>query len=414
VVRVKAVIVIGDGMADRQLKELNHLTPLEIAEPKNMDRVASLGVSGLLYALSPGVAPGSDVATLAILGYDPYKVYTGRGGLEAVGAGIELRDGDVAFRCDFATVNEDLVVIDERAGRVREGIPELAAQIRDLRLKLASDVEIMFKQTLGFKGVLVLRGEGLSPNVSAHKPKLGLRADFIRPLDDSKEAKRTADILNEFIRASYSVLNDHPVNQERRFRGKPPANVLIPWGSGTRPNLAPLQERYGLRGACVAAVSLIKGICRLSGMDVIDVLGATGEIDTDTMAKASAALEALKDHDLVLVHVEGSDEASHDGDLLGKVSIIKKIDLMVGAILEKVDLEETCIVLLADHATPVKLKKHVADPTPITIAGLDMVRDGVSNYNERTAYRGGLGCIRGRHVMPILLNLLGRPMRFGA
>lgn len=409
---MKAVIIIGDGMADRQLKELNDLTPLEAVRPRNMDRVASLGVSGLLYSLSPGVAPESDVATLAILGYDPYKVYTGRGGLEAIGAGIELKDGDVAFRCDFATVNEDLIVVDEKAGRVREGLSELALQMQDLKLKVASDVEIVFKQTLGFKGVLVLRGEGLSPNVSAHKPKPGLQADSIRPLDDSKEAKKTAKILNEFIRASYAMLNDHPVNRERRLRGRPSANVLIPWGGGTRPNLVPLQKRYGLRGACVAAVSLIKGICRLSGMDVIDVPGATGEIDTDTMAKASAALEALKDHDLVLIHVEGPDEASHDGDLFGKISIIKKIDLMVSAILEKVDLEETCIVLLADHATPVKLKKHVADPTPITIAGPDVVRDGVSKYNERAAYKGGLGCIRGKHVMPILLNLIGRPMRF--
>lgn len=410
---MKAIIIIGDGMADRQLKELNYLTPLEAAEPKNMNRIASLGTSGLLYAISPGIAPESDVATLAILGQDPYKVYTGRGGFEAIGAGIELRNEDIAFRCDFATVNEDFVIVDEKAGRIREDATELATQIQDLKLKSATDIEVIFKQTLGFKGVLVLRGENLSTNVSACKPKLNTRVNSIKPLDCSPEAKRTADILNEFIRVSHSILKDHPINRERRFRGQPPANVLIPWGGGRKPSLSPLHEKYGLRGACVAAVSLIKGICKLSGMDIISVSGATGEVDTDTTAKANAALKAIKDHDLVLIHVEGPDEASHDGDLAGKILIIKKIDTMIGTILENIDLEETCIALLADHATSLKLKKHTADPTPITITSPDIVRDGVTHYSERAAYKGGLGNIYGKHVMPILLNLMGKPVEFG-
>jgi 2,3-bisphosphoglycerate-independent phosphoglycerate mutase len=409
---MKAVIIIGDGMADRQLNELNYSTPLEAAEPKNMNNIASLGVSGLLHAISPRVAPGSDVATLAILGYNPYKVYTGRGGFEAIGAGIELKDGDVAFRCDFATVNEDLIIVDEKAGRIREDTVELAAQIQDLKLKTAPDVEVVFKQTLGFKGVLVLKGEGLSPNVSACKPKFNHRADSIKPLDCSIEAKRTADALNEFIRISHNILKDHPINRRRELKRKPPANVLIPWGGGRRPSLKPLYEKYGLKGACVAAVSLIKGICKLSGMNIIDVPGATGEIDTDTTAKANAALKAIKDHDLVLIHVEGPDEASHNGDLAGKILIIKKIDFMVGIIMENIDLEETCIMLLVDHATPVKLRRHTADPTPITIAGSDVVKDEISRYSERAAYKGGLGHICGKHVVPILLNLMGKPVEF--
>jgi 2,3-bisphosphoglycerate-independent phosphoglycerate mutase len=409
---MKAIIIIGDGMGDRQLSELNYLTPLEAAKPKNMDNVALLGVSGLLHAISPGVAPGSDIATLAILGYDPYRVYTGRGGFEAIGAGIELRDEDVAFRCDFATVNEDFIIVDENAGRIREEAVELATQIQDLKLRTASDVEVIFKQTLGFKGVLVLRGERLSPNVSACKPKLGNQADLIKPLDRSLEAKRTADALNEFIKITYNVLKDHPINQKRRLKGKPPANVLIPWGGGKRPSLKPLYERYGVKGACVAAASLIKGICKLACMDIVDVPGATGEVDTNTIAKADAALRALKDHDLVLIHVEGPDEASHDGDIAGKILIIKKIDSMVGTIIKNISLEENYIMLLADHATPVKLKKHTADPTPITIAGSDVVRDEVSRYSERAAYKGGLGHIRGKYIMPILLNLMGRPVEF--
>jgi 2,3-bisphosphoglycerate-independent phosphoglycerate mutase len=410
---MKAFIIIGDGMADRPLKELNYLTPLEAAKPKNMNRVALSGASGLLYAISPGVAPGSDTATLAVLGYNPYKVYAGRGGFEAIGAGIELKDGDIAFRCDFATINENFIIIDEKAGRIREGAAELASQLQDLKLKTVPDVEVMFKQTLGFKGVLVLRGERLSLNISTCKPRVNLRADSIKPLDESTEAKRTADALNEFIRISHNILKDHPVNRERETKGKSPANVLIPWGEGRKPSLIPLHEKYGLKGACVAAISLIKGICKLSAMDIINVPEATGEVDTDTIAKANAALAAIRDHDLVLIHVEGPDEASHDGDLTGKTLIIKKIDSMIGRILKNIDLEETCIMLLADHVTSVKLRRHTADPTPITIASSEVVMDGVSHYSERAAYKGGLGHVYGKHVTPILLNLMGKPIKFG-
>jgi 2,3-bisphosphoglycerate-independent phosphoglycerate mutase len=410
---MKTLIIIGDGMADRPLKELNYLTPLEAAKPKNMNQVTLSGASGLLYAISPGVAPGSDTATLAILGYNPYKVYTGRGGFEAIGAGIELKDGDIAFRCDFATINEDFIIVDEKAGRIREGAMELANQLQDLKLKATPDVEVIFKQTLGFKGVLVLRGEKLSLNISTCKPKVNLRADLVKPLDDSIEAKRTADALNEFIRISHNLLKDHPINQRRESEGKPPANVVVPWGGGEKPHLKPLCEKYKLKCACVTAVSLIKGICKLSGMDVIDVPGATGEIDTDTTAKANAALKAIKDHDLVVIHVEGPDEASHDGDIVGKISIIKKIDSMVGMILEHVNLEEACIVLLADHTTSTKLRKHTADPTPITISSTEVIKDGVSHYSERAVYRGGLGHIHGKYVMLTLLNLMGKAEKFG-
>jgi len=411
---MKTLIIIGDGMADRPLKELNYLTPLEAVELKSMDRLASSGISGLLYPISPGVVPGSDVANLAILGYDPYKVYTGRGGFEAAGAGIELKKGDVAFRCNFATINNDFIIVDERAGRIREDAVKLASELQDLQLKTPPDVEVIFRHTLGFKGALVLRGEGLSLNVSTCMPQVNSRADLIKPLDNSAEAERTANALNEFIRTSYTLLKENPINQKRRSEGKPPANVVIPWGGGKKPDIEPLYRRYKLKSACIAAVSLIKGVCKLSGMDIIDVPEATGEVDTNTMAKANAALGAIKNHDLVMIHVEGPDEASHDGDVSGKISIIRKIDSMVGMILEHINLEETCVVLLADHTTSTKFRRHTADPTPITIASTEVIGDRVSHYSERAAYRGGLGHIRGRHVIPILLNLMGKIEKFGA
>ena len=412
---MNALLIVGDGMADRPLKELNYLTPLEAAETRNMNTLASKGISGLLYALAPGIVPGSDAANLALLGYNPYRVYSGRGGFEAAGAGIELEDEDLAFRCNFATVNDDFVVVDERAGRIKnETAAELEKELQNLHLKKASDTQVIFRHTLGFKGAMILRGEGLCLNVDASMPKVGLPADSIRPTDNSPEAKKTASALNEFIRESHRILRSHPINRKREKERLPPANVVIPWGGGKKPHLKPLNERCRLKGACVAAVSLIKGICKLAGMSIIHVPVATGDINTDTMAKADAALKALENHDFVMVHVEGPDEASHDGDVNGKIAIIRKIDAMVGKILGHINLEETCVALLADHTTSTKLRMHTADPTPITIASTEVVKDGVSRYSEREAYKGGLGHIRGKHVLPILLNLMGRTEKFGA
>ncbi|MEM2912179.1 MAG: 2,3-bisphosphoglycerate-independent phosphoglycerate mutase [Candidatus Bathyarchaeia archaeon] len=410
---MKVLLIIGDGMADRPLKKLNYLTPLEAAKPGNMNKLASQGVSGLLHAISPGITPGSDVANLAILGYNPYKVYTGRGGFEAAGAGIELKDGDLAFRCDFATVNENFIITDTRVSPIQnEATLELIKELEDLRLNTTPKIQVIFRHTLGFKGVLVLRGEGLSLNVTASMPKIGFRADSIKPLDGSAEANRTANALNEFIRETNRLFKSSSANKKRK--GFHRANVLIPWGGGKKPPMKPLNKKYKLKGAIVAAVSLIKGICKLAGMETIHVPEATGDINTNTFAKADSALKSLENYEFVMVHVEGPDEASHDGDVNGKISIIKKIDTMIGRILERVNLEETCVVLLADHTTSTKLQMHTGDPTPITIASTEVIRDGVSRYSERDAYKGGLGHIRGKHVMPLLLNLMGKTEKFGA
>lgn len=401
-------------MADRPIKELDYLTPLETAKPENMNELASLGISGLLYAISPGVVPGSDVANLAIIGYDPFKFYTGRGVFEATGAGITLNGDDLAFRFNFATVSDDFTVVDEHAGRIRTGTEELLEALKDLNLKSTCATQVVFGRTLGFKGALVLRGKDLSYNVAVSMPKKGFKADSIQPLDGSANAKKTAEILNTFIRETYRVLRDHPVNKKRKQAGLPPANVVIPWGVGKPSKLEPFEKKYNLKGACVAAVNLIKGMCKLAGMTVMDVPEATGDVDTNTLAKAEAALNALKTHDFVLVHVEGPDEASHEGDVEGKISIIKKIDAMVGEILEKIDLEETCVALLADHATSTRFRRHTADATPITIASTEVVTDGVTLYSERAAYKGGLGNVRGENVLPMLLNIVGKTEKFGA
>lgn len=413
-VDMKVMLIIGDGMADRPIKELGGLTPLEAAGAWNMDRLASMGVSGLFNALGPGVAPGSDVACLAILGYDPYKVYAGRGGFEAAGAGINMDDEDLAFRCNFATVNEDMIIIDERAGRIGEEAVKLAESLQNLQLRGCGDVEVVFRHTLGHKGAMVLKGCGLSPNVATPPPKAYGRADSFKPLDRTTETRKTVEVLREFLIATYSILKDHPINRARIVKGLPPANIVIPWGLGLKPKLSPMLDMFGTRGACVAAVSLIKGVCKLAGMSIIDVPGATGDLNTNIFAKAEAALKALENHEIVLVHVEAPDEASHDGDIHGKIKSIQKIDSMVRIILENISLDDVCVALMADHATSTRLRMHTADPAPISIASSELIPDGVSSYSERAAYRGGFGRLTGKDVMPILLNITGKSARFGA
>jgi 2,3-bisphosphoglycerate-independent phosphoglycerate mutase len=409
---MRVILIIGDGMADRPLRELNYKTPLEAAKTANMDRLAFKGISGLLDPIAPGMVPGSDAAHLSILGYNPREACNGRGPFEAAGAGIKLNTEDIAFRCNFATIDDNYVVVNERAGRIRDGAVELAKMLHEIQLVETTGIEVIFKQTLGFKGTLILRGDGISSNVSAAMPKVGDRAWSIRPLDESMEAERTANVLNEFVKNSHSLLEGHPINRLRMSEGRPPANLVIPWGGGKSPILPTFYEKYKLKAALIAAVSLIKGVAKLCHISVIDVPKATGYIDTDTIAKAKAALAAIENHDLVIVNVKGPDEASHDGNTQGKISIIEKIDSMIGVMLDQVDLNEIGIVLLADHTTSTRYRKHTGDPVPISIASTEVVKDGVQKYNEKEAGRGGLGRIQGQHVMPLILNLMCRSEKF--
>ncbi|MCJ7607837.1 MAG: 2,3-bisphosphoglycerate-independent phosphoglycerate mutase, partial [Thermoplasmata archaeon] len=359
----KMLLVVCDGMSDRPVHEFGDKTPLQVARTPAMDAIARNGVSGMMDVIAPGVIPGSDTAHLALFGYDPYKVYTGRGPIEAAGAGIEMAKGDVAFRCNFATVDSDMRVIDRRAGRIRDGTADLAKALTGMRI---DDVEMVFREGSEHRGVLVMKGPGLDHRVSEIDPHVEGPLLESRPL--VPEAAKTASALNEFARRSHETLENHPVNERRRAEGLPPANIVLPRGAGSVGELDPLEERFGIRGAGIAGVTLIKGICRLVGMDVVDVPGATGGLDTDYLEKAKAALRSLETHDLVFVNVKSSDVAGHDGDFRLKVQVIENIDGMLGTILK--DLHEDVIVAItADHSTPVTVRDHSADPVPVAISG---------------------------------------------
>jgi 2,3-bisphosphoglycerate-independent phosphoglycerate mutase len=411
----RVIAIIGDGMADRPTRERKFETPLDVAEKPNLDELAKVGSLGLMDPISPGVIPGSDVAHFSLLGYDPRKYYTGRGSLEAVGAGVDLSPGDVAFRCNFATVDENLIVIDRRAGRIKEGTKELAETLTNLKLETVQDVTVDFRSTVEHRGVLILRGGKISRMVSDTDPhRNGLRISESKPLDNTVEAKITAQALNEFTIKSFKLLKDHPVNVKRRREKEKPANIILSRGAGVLPTITPISALYRLRSSCIAAVTMVRGICKIAGMDLINVEGATGSLNTNFAAKAEAAVKASSEYDYVFVHVKAPDIASHDGNYEMKVWAIEKIDEMIGRILDKVDLNSNYIAVTADHATPVSVRDHSGDPVPLLIAGSDVPQSGISKYSEKSASRGNMGRIHALDLTPILMNYLGKAERFGS
>jgi 2,3-bisphosphoglycerate-independent phosphoglycerate mutase len=366
--------------------------------------------------ISPGKPPGSDTATLALLGYDALKVYSGRGAFEAIGSGVEVQPGDVAFRCNFATVNEDLVVLDRRAGRiVNEDAAQLAESVQKIKLEKMLGAEFLFKNTVQHRAVLVIRGSRLSTAISDSDPgKINSKVLQIKPLDNSSEAKRTAKIANELMEKFHKILIKHPVNMERVKRKLLPANIILCRGAGTIPDIKPFSKIYDVNVACIAATPLIRGVCKAAGMKLVNVKGATGTPQTDFMAKAKATIQTLKANDLVVLHVKAADVASHDGKVKQKIEIIEKIDQMLSYILKNIDLNSTYLAITADHTTSSVTLNHEGDPVPVAITGPYVRRDEVVKFDERSCSKGGLHRIRGMDLMPILMNLIGKTEKFGA
>lgn len=411
----RAVLIIVDGMGDRPSIDHDYKTPLEYANTPNMDRLAKGGLVGSLDPISPGIRPGSDVANLALFGYDPNKYYTGRGALEALGAGIDLGPNDVALRVNFATVDDDFRVEDRRAGRIRKGASKLAKSVAEIKVESTPGIKTTFKPTVDHRAVLVLRGEKLSRKVSDTDPgEVGLKLVISRATDGSEEAKRTAAAVNEFVKRSHEVLREHPLNQERSNDGEKPANIILTRGAGTRPSLPSFKSTYDLRGACISGTVMIKGLATAAGIDIIDVKGATGSIKTDYDAKAKAVIEGSKDRNFVIVHVKAPDIAGHDADFKGKVRALEDVDAMVGHVIDEVDIGANYVCLTSDHATPVGYGYHTADPVPIVIGGPDVPASRVLKLSESSAARGNLGRIRGIDVMPVLTDLMGRSRLYGS
>ena len=389
-------------MADEPLSTLQGKTPLEYAQTPHLDAIARTGSVGQFYAIRPGVKVDSDAAHLAMLGQDVDISSSNRGAYEALGAGISLGPTDVGFRVNFATIDDQFVLLDGRAGRIKSEAKELEDAVNET-VELDS-ISFEFKQTLGFKGAFVLRDDDFTVDVNLPTQyNVGGRI-WARPMVDSTKALHTADTINEFMLKTYEVLKHHPLNFERLAEHKPPANVVMPWAVGQISRLNPTMTKYG-KGLCVAAAPVIKGVCKYSGMDIIDVPEATGEYDTNALAKGKAALEHLDDYDIVLIHVEGTDEASHDGNVEGKLITIEKIDEMVGYLLDRTDIAQTRFALLADHGSSCLMRDHMTTDVPIAICGSGVPADDVQHYDEKSASKGRLNTLFGRQLMPLLTRL---------
>ncbi|HRR87764.1 MAG TPA: cofactor-independent phosphoglycerate mutase [Methanoculleus sp.] len=383
---MKYIVILGDGMADEPLAELDGRTPLEYAETPNMDRIAREGRCGMLQTVPEGFEPGSDIANLSVLGYDPRVSYTGRGPLEAASMGIELGEGEMAYRCNLVTVRDGLMV-DFNAGHISSA--EGAALLRDLDAVLGG---VRVYPGISYRNLLVLP-EGRGSLTTPPHDIVG------RPIQEYLPRGDDAAALLECMERSCEVFADHPVNRRRVLEGKIPATGIWPWSGGKRPSLEPFREKYGLAGGVISAVDLLGGIARLAGMEVIRVPGATGFIDTDYKAKARYAVDALDRLDFVYMHVEAPDEAGHMGSVEEKVRAIERLDEAIGIILER---PETVVAVLPDHPTPIRCRTHTADPVPFAVLGKG--KDGVKGFSEREARKGSFGLMEAAAFLPMLFS----------
>jgi 2,3-bisphosphoglycerate-independent phosphoglycerate mutase len=410
VLKKKILIVVMDGLGDRGCKELDGLTPLQATKTPNLDWFTRNGIAGTCDTVDVGIRPGSDTSHLSILGYDPLEVYTGRGPFEAAGIGLIGKHGDVAFRCNFSTCDNDMNITDRRAGRVDK--PDTTELVRSLEGMRIDGIEAIIKEGTEHRAALILRGGGLSPDVTdADSHDNG-------PIAWSKgrtpEAQFTADVLNKFVKETYKRLKDHPVNERRIAKGLPPANIILPRGAGSFPNIQSFPEKYDMKAACVAGVGMIKGICGVCGLDVIDLPGCcTGGYSSDFVSKAKAAMDTLKEYDFVLMNVKAPDVCGHDGDPKLKCDAIKRLDEMAGYFKNNFR-EDMVIVFTADHSTPCSLKDHSGDPVPITVYTPGNVRDDAVEFSESGCSHGRIGRIRGKYILPMCMDLADRAEKFGA
>ncbi len=416
--KLRVVIVVADGLGDRPIKQLGGRTPLELAYKPNIDSLASESAVGLWDPIAPGIRPGSDTSHLSLFGVDPRGRYPGRGPFEAIGVGAELNPGDVALRGNFATVDDSFTVVDRRAGR---RIPENVELVKYLNehIGYVEDVKVEFYPATEHRLAVVLRGEGLSAKVSDTDPhEEGVKVLESKPLADEEGARKVAKVLNQLTRKTFELLSKHEVNRRRREAGLPPVNVVLFRGAGKMIKYPKLQEREGIhvnKAVVISATAMIKGVCKLLGMEVVTPPGATGGVDSDLMSKARAAVEYWrKGYDLIYVHIKGTDAASHDGKPDVKKKVIERVDEVVGYISRNINLDNAVLVFTGDHSTPISVRDHTADPVPVMIHAPNVFADGIGEFSERAARKGSLGRLRGPDLFNTVMDLAGRTEKFGA
>ncbi len=402
---MKFIILLGDGMCDQPEAECGGKTPLMLAKTPNMDRLALLGRSGTLKTIPDSLHPGSEVANLAVLGYDVEAVYEGRGVIEAASIGVALDEGDMAMRCNLVTLTGD-IILNHSAGHI--STDEADELIKYLNKNLGND-HVHFYTGVSYRHLLVIKGGNKKLICTPPHDVPGKEYKPLLPKAADEMAQATSDLLNELMSHSLELLQNHPVNLNRKSHGKEPANSIWPWSPGYKPAMKSIKEMFGLqKGAVISAVDLIQGIGVYAGLDVIKVEGATGLYDTNYEGKAEAAIKALQDHDFVYLHVEASDEAGHEGDLELKIRTIEYLDNRILKYLldecSKMD-EPVTIAMLPDHPTPWKLRTHTREAVPFVIYRPGTEPDAVDRYDEVAAKLGAFGELSGRGFMEALLEV---------
>ncbi|MBI9012251.1 MAG: cofactor-independent phosphoglycerate mutase [Clostridiales bacterium] len=386
---MKYIVVLIDGMADESIASLGNKTPLEYANINNIDELAKVSELGMVHTIPEGMAPGSDVANLSIMGYAPDKYHTGRSPLEAANIGIPMKPDDIVFRCNLVTVSEDMpyenkVMIDHSASDITSGE---ASQLMDALREALNDETKKFFDGTSYRNIVVWENGTLDL-------KLQPPHDFLEQTLE-KYVPAGVDWIWAFEKKSFEILNHHPINEDRRRRGLNPANMIWIWGEGKKPRLDLFEDLYGLKGVTISAVDLIKGIGKCAGMEAIHVEGATGTIHTNFKGKADACLKALEDgNDYVYLHLEAPDECSHQGNLDEKIESIEIIDEVVVKYLKQVldqKNEPYRMMILPDHPTPVRTRTHTSNPVPYLIYDSeDLKESGKNGYHEKSCESTGI------------------------
>jgi 2,3-bisphosphoglycerate-independent phosphoglycerate mutase len=378
---MKYIVLIPDGAADLSRTDLNNRTPLQAADIPNMDDLATTGRLGLVRTVPEGLPAGSDVANLCVLGYDPHKYYTGRAPLEAASLDIDLTGDRIAFRCNLVNILEG-TMNDFTAGHIDT---TAAGELIDALQKGLGDDETSFHTGLSYRHILVTRGRALEAACTPPHDITG------KPIDSYLPGGADSDYLRSLMERSTGILTGHPANMAREENGLLTANMIWLWGQGTAPSMPTLEQRYGLKGGVITAVDLVKGLGKYAGLEIIEVPGATGYLDTNFRGKAEYALKALENLDFIYIHVEAPDEASHAGDVEAKIKALEQIDSELLAPLKRGldELDDYRLLILPDHATPLETMTHNDTPVPFILFDSRHPKAEYARYDEEQGKSSG-------------------------
>lgn len=422
----KILYIVLDGLGDLPHPDLQNKTPLQAANTPYLDKLAKDGQTGLMYTVGRDIAPESDIAVISILGYEAEKYYTGRGPLESYAEGLEVKDGDLAYRVNFATKGEGNNIIDRRVGRnlTTEEATELSQEINS-KVKLSSvPADFRFKNTIGHRGILVIHPHQgkLSAEVSNTDPAYERKGHFgvakekfekvvqeCKPVsgkENSPEAINSAKVTNEFVKMSHLVLEESEINKKRQNQGKLKANLILTRDAGDRlPKFPGIKEKFGANFGCFVEMPVERGIALLTGMQVLEIPLSFGNSQEDYRLRAQKVLAALNNFDGLYIHIKGPDEPAHDGKAREKKESIEAIEQHFFAnLIPELNLKNSLVCVTADHSTPCTLKAHSSDPVPVLISGGALNADGVSDFSEKSCQQGALGTLSGPDLMPLLIK----------